>query len=67
MAERPGDKEGGVNEHGRFGELKRSWDNWSVTVASGLFMFIAGCCLMLLLLAISPLLLAAWIYGRFSK
>lgn len=56
-----------MNEHGRFGELKRSWDNWSVTVASGLFMFIAGCCLMLLLLAISPLLLAAWVYGRFSK
>ena len=56
-----------MNEHGRFGELKRSWYNWSVTVASGLFALVSGCCLVLLLLVIVPLLAAAWVYGKLSK
>jgi len=56
-----------MNEHGRFAELKRSWDNWLVTVLAGFFMFLTGICLLALLALISPLLVAAWIYGRVTR
>jgi len=56
-----------VNEHGRFGELKRELDAWSVTAAAAVVMFVTFVFFMILLVAISPLLLAAWVYGRFSK
>lgn len=56
-----------MNDRGRFGELKRALDAWSVTVASGGFALVSGFCIVLLFLALVPLLVAAWVYGKLSK